>query len=435
MQPKGVFNDNLEVFGPADREIPILTYPEYLQITARMLRLLLCLAYGISSDVPGFPRGAATTLEQDPLYIEHRALCEIIRRAQTNRHVKISKGVSPVSAEADDVAKLLENLPITNEGRRVFLRMAAALVRKLSLHYALVAAITIPTDRRLLVIYRRTLIPELELRSDGEDGKPGRSEKVDSRIKGWLRVLFGTRPVNVTVSLDNSWTCQSYHVQVEAPAGLYLAQQRLIASEKYLATKAEGAPTPPHYRFRRRLGQSYAHFYGRYFPVPLPDERRPKIQVGFYETPPGSLFRAAIASCASLALVWLVGFVLSRNSDPSTDAPAYLLVFPGIAASWLGFDTTSRQLFDGSLAAKLSLAATTFISLAASGAFILSKSHFPLFAWNIPDSVSVLGVYSWPWAMLVTIAFGNTFYVSSRWLCASWHFKHLADRPDPDQVA
>jgi hypothetical protein len=433
--PKGVFTDNLEVVGADGERVPILTYREYLQVTARMLRLLLCLAYGISTanDVPRFPQVEEPALDHNPLHVEHRALCEIIKRAQANVSVKQVLGISPVSGKALDVARLLEELPIPDPSGQIYLQMAAALVRKLSLHYALVAALDLPTDRRLLIRYRRTLIPELELRSDGEAADPNLLKRTYRRLKGWLRVLLGSRPVNVTVSLDNAWTCRSYHVRVDAPEGLYLARQRLIASEDYLAQKAEDAPTPVHYRFRRRLGQSYAHFYGRFFPIPLKNERRPKIQLDFHEVPPGSDFRAAIASAAAFGLIWVVGFVLSRKGNPGTDAPALLLVFPGIAASWLGFDTITHRLFEGTLAARLSLALTTLISLGASGAFILSQSGLSRFYGPVPDGVSVLGVYRWPWAILTVVAFANTLYMAFRWLRHSWQFKHLAERPDPDQ--
>lgn len=426
--PKGAFNDNLGVFGFDDRHIPILTYGEYLQLTAGILRLLLCRAYGISSVIgaPQFPQEPSASAEFDVLHLEHLALCEIIKQAQPTRDVK-TQGVSPVARRANEIADLLENLPVKDDEGRVYLKLAAALVRKLSLHYALVAVTDLGPDGRLLLRYRRTLIPELEL-------SPVESDDLNlyRKLKGWLNTLFGARPVNVTVSLDNAWTCDSYHVRVDAPEGLYLVKQALIASQSYLSQKAANAPTLPHYRFRRRLGQSYAHFYGRYFPIPVSGERRPKIRLDFHEVPPGSDFRATIAGSASFGLIWLVGFVLSRTSDAGTDAPAFLLVFPGIAASWLGFDTTTRRLFDGTLAARLSLALTTLVSIAASGAFILGRSRLSLFDWCMPGGSSVLGVYKWPWAILTATAFLNTIYMGCRWLRHSWRFKHLAARPDPD---
>jgi hypothetical protein len=432
--PKGCFNDNLEVSDIDGNEIPLLTYREYLQVTAAMLRLLLTLAYGIpSSNAPHFPRGRSGAADSEVLHLEHRALCEIVKRDRAATKMKDTQGVSPVAPKADEVAERLEKLPIADPSRRVYLILAAALVRKLSRHYALVASTELPPDGRLILRYARTLIPELESSEAGGENGQTYLKKAYKRFKGWLRILFGTRPVNVTVSLDNAWTTYSYHVRVDAPDGLYLARQELIASPKYLEQMAENAPTPPHYRFRRRLGQSYAHFYCRFFPLPISGERRPKIQLDFNEVPPGSSFRAAIASSASFGLIWLVGFVLSRNGNPGTDAPAFLLVFPGVAATWLGFDTTTHRLFDGTLSARLSLALTTLVSVAASGAFILSQSGLRLFNSAMPDGSSVLGVYRWPWAILITIAFLNSSYMGCSWLQRSWKFKYLAERRDPGQ--
>jgi hypothetical protein len=168
------------------------------------------------------------------------------------------------------------------------------------------------------------------------------------------------------------------------------------------------------------------------------------LRLEFYETPPGSVFRAAIASGASLALIWLVGFVMSRTRDAGTDAPAFLLVFPGIAASWLGLEVPSGRLFEGTLAARLSLVLTTVISVSASGLFVLNASGLSLFYGTLPTEMnvfghnvnagfSVLGITKWSWAILVVIMLANTIFMTYRWLCISWRFKHLSDRPDPGQ--
>jgi hypothetical protein len=437
--PKGALTDNLEVYNSGAARIPLLSYREYLQLTAGILRLFLCLAYGISAHDRSsqFPPPVSGTAEDNVGHLEHRALCEIIKRAQANADVKRTRGVSPVTSEANSVAELLEKLPV-DDAKRVYLRLAAALVRKLSLHYALVASTLFDGDGRLFIRYQRTLIPELELSpDDDEERKPSRPERATRRLKGWLRTLFGARPVNVTVSLDNAWTCQSYHIRVEAPEGLYLARQEFVASKQYIGEtdpplRAKNAPTPVHYRFRRRLGQSYAHFYGRFFPTPIEGQRRPNVQLDFFEVPPGSDFRAGIAGLASFGLVWLVGFVMSRTNDPGTDAPAFLLVFPGVAASWLGFDAPAHRLFEGTLAARLSLALTTLISVTASGLFILNRSGISRFSGTLPFRSSILGVDKWSWAALTFIAFFNVIYMIYRWLRQAWLFKHLAERQDPD---
>lgn len=451
--PKGSFNDNLETYGRDGEKIPVLSYREYLQVVAKLLRIFLCLAYGVTSE-EGWrqvvSRAGGKPLEENVSHLEHQALREIIKRAPANITVKKVLGISPVSPEADAIARHIEALEVPDEGA-VYLNLTGALIRKLSLHYALVASMVSDQNGRLLVTYRRTLIPELDLAPRANEMLRRQDDRLSTRVvnrlmqaRAWLAILFGARPISVTVFLDNSWTCKSYHVRVDAPEGLYLSSQKLIASRKYLQTMAKDAPTPPHYRFRRRLGQSYAHFYGRFFPSPLRGERRPKLRLEFYEIPPGSVFRATVASGASLVLVWLVGFVMSRTRSTGTDAPAFLLVFPGLVASWLGFDAPSGRLFEGTLAARLSLILTTVISVSASGLFVMNTSGLSLFYGSLPTGThafggppnagfSVLGITKWSWAVLVVIALVNTIYMTYRWLCISWRFKHFSERRDPSE--
>ena len=429
--PKGAFSDNFQVFGADGEHVSTLAYREYLQLVAGILRLFLRLAYGLTGPrgSQDFPAGKSASADSDVRHLEHKALCEIVRRADANVQVKALLGVSPVSKDAEDIAKLLEKLDVP-PGRKVFLNLAAELVRRLSLHYAMVASVQLPQSGRICIRYRRALIPELELAPDAEGQKIALVVRAVERGKGWLRVLFSTRPVSVTVSLDNSWTCQSYHVWVNAPEGLYLARQKLVATDEYMNSLAKGAPTLLHYRFRRRLGQSYAHFYGRFFPVPIEGSRRPKLQLDFFEVPPGSDFGAAVAAGAAFALIWLVGSVMSRTGDPGTDAPAFLLLFPGVAASWLGFDAPTHRLFEGTLAARLSLVLTTVVSVAASGLFMAYEGGLSWFVVPM-HGIAVLGVSQLWWAVLIAVSCLNTLYEGFRWWRLSWRFKYLASRDDP----
>lgn len=438
--PKGALTDNLEVSSADDESVSLLSYREYLQLTAGILRILLAAAYGIQPNGhrARFPCFTSDDVYKNPIFVEHEALCEIITRTQANVAGKATHNIPQTTRKGAEAAEHLENLPIPDENNRVYLLLAAELVRRLSLHYALVASVPITSTGRFSIKYKRTLIPELELSPDGEEADSSRREnhaqtaRFLTYAKGWLRVLFGTRPINVTVSLDNSWTCQSYHVRVQAPEGFYLARQNFVASDRYRAATAKDAPTPPHYRFRRRLGQSYAHFYGRFFPLPIEGERRPKLSLAFFEVPPSSDFNAAIAAVACFGLVWLVGFVMSRTNSLGSDAPAFLLVFPGVAASWIGFDQPEHRLFEDTLCARLSLVLTTLLSVAASGLFILNTAKLTVFDQTIPFKSSVFGVSKLFWAILTALSFFNALYLLYRWYRNAWRFKHLAGRHDPD---
>ena len=276
----------------------------------------------------------------------------------------------------------------------------------------------------------------------------GLASRIVNRLmqaRAWLAILFGARPISVTVSLDNSWTCKSYHVRVDAPEGLYLSSQKLIASRKYLRTRWQKMLLHPLITASGAGWANHMHIFMVASSLArLSGERRPKLRLEFYEIPPGSVFRATVASGASLALIWLVGFVISRTRGTGTDAPAFLLAFPGIIASWLGFDAPSGRLFEGTLAARMSLILTTVISVAASGLFVMNASGLSLFYGNLPTEThafggppnagfSVLGITKWSWAVLVVIALINTIYMTYRWLCISWRFKHFSERLDPSE--
>ena len=163
--PKGSFNDNLEAYGRDGDKIPVLSYREYLQVVAKLLRIFLCLAYGVTSEEEWrqvVSEAGGKPLEENVYHLEHEALREIIKRAPANITVKKVLGVSPISSEADAIARHIEALEVSDEGV-VYLNLTGALIRKLSLHYALVASMVSDQNGRLLVTYRRTLIPELDL--------------------------------------------------------------------------------------------------------------------------------------------------------------------------------------------------------------------------------------------------------------------------------
>jgi hypothetical protein len=423
--PKGMLLDNLDIYDAEHKHVAALTYREYLLLASCTLRTLLLSAYKSQQ----LPPEAKTP--------EYQALLAIIERNNPGSAREPTRHRPTQGADsAIDMLKGLEPTVIDPES----LRMAIRLVKELSGCYAIVASVPLPPDGRFSLTYERSLIPELELTPE-KHGELSRSNGWGRKmrgpwlnLKGQLRVLLGTRPVGVTVALDNAWTCQSFHVRVQVPQGLYLRRQSLDASKEYLKKPVKDAPTPPYYRFRGRFGQPFAHFYGRFFAVPNKTATRPKLKLHFYEVPPGSNFRAAVASATCLILVWAVAFSMSRVPDPGTDAPAFLLAFPGVAASWLGFESPANRLFEGTLAARLSLMLTTMTSIAASGLFMLNRAGarlpFHVTAW---DHNSFLGIYRAPWMALVAVSLINTGYIGYRYLVDSATFKYLAERVNNGQ--
>lgn len=410
--PKAELNDEIVVLGTGGDRVPCFSYPEYLLIIASVLRMLLLKAYRLD-NVDHLPKVASNA--------ERQALGCIMQRG------------SPPEAAIKGAVDAIRNLPraqgAQTEGIRDLqaARIAAELVRKLSDRYAIVASLECTPEGRMVLEYQRKIVPTLEL-SVNERG--GRFRWLQDR----LSIFLGARPVDLALPIENAPTCQSFHLYVDCPEGLYLRKQQLIGLDEYLSrNNRQASANPPYYRLRRRLGQPYAHLYARFFPTPNEGEVLPELRVSFWEVPPGSLFRAAIVSISTVILVWLVGWLLPRAQDPGTDVPAVLLAFPAVAAAWLGIDEKRRRLLEGTLASRISLTLSAISALAASSLFMLNGAHLPVLHDRIPFpiDVSFLGINQASWGILVCLTLINSLGIGYLCLLRTWEWGYLAARPDP----
>ncbi|NJP33359.1 hypothetical protein [Micromonospora thermarum] len=425
---KGEMVDNLRILASDGSALPTLSYRQYLQLVAEALRTLLDISYG---------RDISEGAQSEAIEAEIMALADAMQRAAPDGRYESNSGA--------DAIRLLgagdTNGEVANKGA---LTLAAQLITKLTSHYAVVAAVPCPPDGRFVISYERLMTPTLELAP--------LKEGVLAWFKARARLFFGSRPVDFSVSLDNAWTTQSYHLVVDAEDKVFVGVQEAPALIPYFTahwnrlakSAAEGdsqpiaraarlTTPPPYYRFQRRAGQRYAHFYTRFFPEPREDLKEgtqvPEVRFRFYEVPPGSVFRAVITASAAALLIWLIGFVASRKTDPGTDVPAFLLVFPAIAAAWLGFDGQPRRLLEGTLAARLSLVTTVLSSIAASGLYMINKAQLPHLAWDNFFGIQVLGIDSLAWSALTMVAIVNASCISYIYLARTWEFMHLSSRP------
>jgi hypothetical protein len=278
-----------------------------------------------------------------------------------------------------------------------------------------------------------------------------------------LRLLLGTRPVTVRVPIENASTSDSYHLIVTCPEGLYLRHNSLVNRQgvkidEYLerknlehgrkrATNPQSKDIrryiPPYYRVRRRLGQPHAHFYSRYFPEPDVWEDLPEFKLSFFEIPPGSIFRAAVASVSSAVLIWVVGFVVSRNPHSlnlQSDAPAILLAFPAVIAGWLGIDAPRDRLLEGTLTARLLLIGAALSALAASTLFFFYRASPPIltgsqkFLLSYDYKISFLGITETSWGILSSISIVNAVCAVYLWLMRTYEFSVFSSRSVHDRA-
>jgi hypothetical protein len=426
--PKGKLLDDWRITDAGGTEIPGLTYRESLLVIASVLRILLVSACRGQENLRDGMTEAAIQAEEDAIQVliaRDTANSDLLESENIDKVVaRIEKLPGPVDENEQNPSDLARSV-------RNSRAMAATFVRKLSRNYVIITPIVPNGDDRFIFSYEQTLIPDLEVH-------PARSKWVEALI-GSPTVAVGARPVDITIGINNASTCQSYHLFVDGSEGVWLGEQECIDMGKTLKLGARGAPTLPHPRFRGRLGQSYGHFYVRYFPEPKNVER-PRIRFQFFEVPPGSLLRAGVAAIASFLLVWVIAAVTTMRPDagsPGSDAPAILLAFPAIAAAWIGLERKERRLLEGTLAARGCLMITVAVSIAAAALFmahsVLAVHHFNW--WRLPLNSSILWVKDTLWAILVVIALANAVTVTYKYVVKTWEYWHLASRAQVNSEA
>ncbi|NBH05412.1 hypothetical protein [Amycolatopsis sp. SID8362] len=409
---KGQLYDHFGVTDAAGKPIPRLLQLEYRILVAKTLRALLRAAF------------AGAELTGECLRAERDALAEIVRFGLPEQGPDETD--QEFQARQDDhldhrrrVLERIGKLELPERGDHRFLRLAVELVAKLSLNYAVVVAIP-GQGERYVVKYDYTLIPDLEL------GKVTGRRGLRSR----LHFILGTRPVFLSVSARNAAYCQSYHLTINAASNLYVGDFDISAITDHV--DAEGtAGARPRWRVRGRRGQHYFHLHTRSLKVlgkqGDPDQLR--VTVKFFEVPPGSLGHAGIAALACLAILAAVTWTVAKapNVDAiDTEIAAFLLAFPGLAAAWLGFETRSAHLFEGTLTARISSAVTFLLSLTSSVLLLLTTSHV---VSRHPVHLFVFVAADWLWSLLVGCALLHAAAICAFWWQRATFYRRLAVRP------
>ena len=237
---KGKIHDSLEIYDGQNRLLSTLSYREYLLLVACVLRLFLAIVW-FWSRKPG--------LMKEVSRLETEALQLVMARLERG-------GKLPDDLPIDAIDKIAQ-LAAPVGAARVARDSAVSIIQKLIRNFVVVVVVRPDESGRFVISYAQTLVPDVQLAT---------SPRLFGKLVQGARIALGARPVDLTIDIENARTCQSYHLEVLGMDGLYLISQEPIDFEKTQDTPAVGGPTPPHLRFRARLGQSHAHFYARYFP-------------------------------------------------------------------------------------------------------------------------------------------------------------------------
>lgn len=356
LSPKGDLHDNCRVVDGDNHILPALSYREYRVLMGLTLRSLLKSAFsnGKISD---------KAIELERSYFELLIQHGIIAKGDGVDAANISANSYPRTTDKriEDVVYDLEALK--QDGDSVlnveYIDMIIKLVPVIAKKYAVVVAFPDSHSDRFFATYSYTEIPSLDY---------------DPSVRQKLRMLLGARPVFLRLSAANAATCQSYHLVVSAPDDLYVGD--------FDAPCVTGGQIPTdsrvdYHRVRGRRGQHYFHLYTRMGRGNDADLSLLKVDVKFFEVPPGSVGRAAISALAC-ALTCIGVSITTTHSIGTVDSnlAGILLTIPSAAAVWLGFETRPSRLLEGTLAARLSLVATFTTSLAAGVLLMLQKAGF-----------------------------------------------------------
>jgi hypothetical protein len=212
---------------------------------------------------------------------------------------------------------------------------------------------------------------------------------------------------------------QSYHMQVFGPEGTYLGSQEVPNLQQLRRVHNGG-----YFRFRRRLGQAYAHAYLRSIPVDLGELLRFRFK--FFETPPGSIAKATLAAGASLMLMYVAAVMLAQDSgELPSDFPILILSIPAAISAWIGLDTSGAKLVDGTLSSRISSIFTVIQSILSSALYMAQVRNDVLFD---ESSIKILGVHNWGWLALLSVGMFNWLITAYYWVGRSVVFYRLANR-------
>lgn len=384
MAGKGDLQDDLTITLEDGSSAPILRHRDYLTLATHAIHMLLTLA-GVEAEFSG----RLWLLEQ--------------------RAIKLIAQTADDLENADECAQDLNGLE-NHAAHPYYLWDAARFVVTLAKHYPVVAVVPSPRDTglRTIIKHERYTIPRLKL--------VGFKKNPIRYTKERLGLLLGARPIEVELDLGNSAAAASFHIHVFGPEGTYLGLQNV----PQLAT----LPDTAYARFRRRLGQAYAHAYFRSVPPQRAANLRYRVQ--FVETPPGSISKASLAAGANLMLMYAAAALLSgKLAALPSDFPILILTIPAAVSAWIGLDTSGRQLVEGTLSSRLSSVFTAALSILSSGLYLAQVGGALRFDENV---FVVLRVNDSAWLALILLALVNFLVATYLWIGRAVAFFHLANR-------
>ncbi|MFI5558556.1 hypothetical protein ACIA2T_04690 [Amycolatopsis japonica] len=412
--PKGVLLDGLEVTVDS-KPATILSYDESLRVSAALLLTARTAEYLDALD----------TTAPDKVRLKKKTKRTVINRFRdqiSSDMYEIARPASSLTNKEKSVAEL--DLPSSNGTPQP--SRAEWLISRLRANYVLFAVVEKPQPSLKVTYSRFTSL-------HGKDAVNSRSGRHLNRVAE-IRFRLGQFPVRITYTTPLIYKCESYHLRVVLPSGLYVHTHELherVSSTsleprqqqyfKALAgrTESDNGDPPTYMRARDHRALPYAHFYAR---NGYQMKRVLHTHVlNVFESPLVTLRLAAtLLFLASLGIV-IAGVTLvdqSGNYSLKSGVIAVAVSAPGVLASW------SRQVFGiealqrSSLMTQIALRATTTFSLVGLALAVLADAgairwHVKLHLFS-PDG-PVVPVYDGYWIVLICLSIAASTLVWCRY--------------------
>lgn len=116
-----------------------------------------------------------------------------------------------------------------------------------------------------------------------------------------------------------------------------------------------------------------------------------------------------------------------------TDIPLVFLTLPGLAAAWFGFSSDADTVLRSSLAARISLILTTFLSIVAVSCYVLQT----FLHWAAGPKWEFLGIDRYLWLMLFGLSLVNLAIIGYKAVSKMLLFVWLSTKSDaaPNDIA
>ena len=190
-------------------------------------------------------------------------------------------------------------------------------------------------------------------------------ERFLSWAVGRAQRLYGLKSGRIEYFPEKAFDCSSYHLEVMGAPGTFLMRQDLYPEAQVVG----------YWRFRKRQGQRYGHFYSRDLRQsvgPQPSMADPRVLFRFRERTPGYYAPAAVSSVVALlflGVAWPMAFAVDGRG---TDVMALLIAAPGALIGWSGVDQRLNHV-GISTAPRVIASLTAIVSLLGAAQFILQR--------------------------------------------------------------